>query len=219
MLENNGDLNRELLRLIKLIKESSINSHIARKAKSRLVKTIQESRNFIGINKLRQLNKKHGVCVNLSREDIESLRLLALAETLNCLDQYDSEIAPVMAWLNYRTKSIYLVERNKLYRNKVETVSMDESMIMLVSAVNRENEQERHRLFRELIREDPERILRGEKTRNNITLQQIYLRLSAGNKWKEIADEFKVSISTVSVFFSRKLKDLRIRNYFDKYLS
>ena len=210
-------LNKELLRSIELTK--STNSRIALKAKDRLVKTIQKSEKLVGIIKLRQLNEKDNICKNMSDEDIKDLRTLALAETLNRLDKYKPTKAPVMAFVNYKVKSIYRTERNKLYRNKTLPIYFaDYSSFPKLLVENEEKEQERHRLLREFILEDPEGILGEIKTTNNVTLQQILLMLLDGKKWKEIEDELQISLSTAESCFKRSMKKLEIRNYFDKYL-
>ncbi|MEM6751378.1 MAG: hypothetical protein AAF630_00080 [Cyanobacteria bacterium P01_C01_bin.38] len=243
------DLNLEQLiqqikleQLIQQIKELPPESREARKLKNKLVHEIQKS-HLIGIPKLKQLNIKHGIAVDLSDEDIDELRLFALGETLNRTDEYNPlrfnnvQIrfwaflcdldcmagilfvhVPVMVWINYKVKSIYLTERNKRYRSKVQAVSLDaplnsESTTTLGDCLPAPAPSDC--LFREFIKEDPEGILKKTKMKNcDVSLQQILLLLLDDCKWKEIANKLQVAMGSVNSFYTRCLKNQKIRDYF-----
>ena len=83
-----------------------------------------------------------------------------------------------------------------------------------------QEKEDSYGLLRELIQNDPEGILKNIKIKkHDVSLQQILLMLLDDKKWKEIALELHLSISTAQSFYSRSLEKPEVRNYFDKYLN
>lgn len=217
---------KELRELILQIKELSPKSSEARKLKNALVSKIKES-HLIGILKLKQLNIQDGIAVDLSDEDIDELRLLALAETLNRIDEYNPDKAPVMAWINWSVKNIYRTERNKKYRNKVQTVSLDapnsESTTTLHDCLPSpapSKKREIHRLFRELIQNDPEDFLKNvliksSKTGNQISLQKVLLMRLEGITLAAIDMETGVSYKSINSSINRN--KAKLKEYITKH--
>lgn len=134
------------------------------------------------------------------------------------IDKYDPEKAEVMAWVNQTLLFKFRTAFNKRYRNKIQPV-FDEFKILNIPCLSQDS-QDSYSLLRELIQNDPERILKNIKIKkHNISLQQIFLMLLDDKKWKEIALELHLSISTAQSFYSRSLEKPEVRNYFDKYLN
>ena len=134
------------------------------------------------------------------------------------INKYDPEKAEVMAWVNQTLLFKFRTAFNKRYRNKVKLVS-DELKLMNIPFLSQEKEDS-YGLLRELIQNDPEGILKNIKIKkHDVSLQQILLMLLDDKKWKEIALELHLSISTAQSFYSRSLEKPEVRNYFDKYLN
>ena len=134
------------------------------------------------------------------------------------IDKYDPEKAEVIAWVNQTLLFKFRTAFNKRYRNKIQLV-FDELKLMNILAVSQEKEDS-YILLRELIQNDPEEILKNIKIKkHNVSLQQILLMLLDDKKWKEIALELQITISTAQSFYSRSLEKPEVRNYFDKYLN
>lgn len=225
----NSAEDKKMKELIQQIRRFSPKTKEARKLKNALASEIKESR-LIGILKLKQLNIQDRIAYDLSDEDINSLRLLALAETLNRINEYNPEKAEVMAWINWSVRNIYRTERNKIYRNKVKTVSLDvpkksESTTTLHDFLpypEPSEQDENNRLFRELIEKDPEgflknKLIKSHENGNQISLQKVLLMRLENRKFKEISEKTGIPLKSIHSSIKDIKRNTKLREYITKH--
>lgn len=124
----------------------------------------------------------------------------------------------LIACINWKNKII--IQKNEKRRQNRVLVSFDapinsDPTTTLSDWLAAPEPSRNHRLLYEFIEDDPERILKNTKMRNcDVSLQQILLLLLDGYKWKEIANKLQVAMGSVNSFYTRCLKNQKIRDYF-----
>ena len=213
----------ELRKFVLLIKELGTERKEKLKWLDKLIDVIQRSEK---LTKLSTLISRRG-CFYATTQ-LEDLYADALGDTFlyiaKNIDDYDPT-NEVMAWVNETLNWKFLTAFNREYRNRENEVNRQATSLDALQNYNFDvpasepcETQERYRLLREFILEDPEEIFKERKTTNDVTLQDILLMLLDRKKWKEIAEKFQIPISTAERFYARSLENLKIRDYFDKYL-
>jgi DNA-directed RNA polymerase specialized sigma24 family protein len=216
----------ELREFVLLIQELGTERKEKLKWLNKLIDVIQRSEK---LTKLSTLISRRG-CFYATTQ-LKDLYADALGDTFLYIAQNIDDYDPtknVMAWVNATLNWKFLTAFNKNYRGrrnrgKSHTISLDKPQeddfcFLEILASEPCEAQEKYRLLREFVLSDPEGILKARKTTNDVTLQDICLMLLDGKTWKEIADEFQISLSTAERFFKRNMKKSEIWDYFHRYL-
>lgn len=184
-------------------------------AKNRLITTIMQSGKLSKQGKWRSLS---------NFEDIynEALQQTFL-EIWKDLDKYNPQY-PVMAWVNqifnWRFQDLVNKEQKRGITNipKEQDLPKVRSLDELTRDIGNEEDISEVEQLKEIIEADPERYLQNETIKGypHVSLQVIILRLLDGQKWREIADELNVPLSSASSFYQRRLH--KIIPYLQKHL-
>ncbi len=142
-------------------------------------------------------------------EDIydEALQELMLYICKN-IEKYDPKRGPVLRWVNYLMEKRFFVEA-------IATVLGDkDSPEIYVDDVESLNNLEEETPFlsdmiRDCLEEDPDNLFKNKYVENHpkANFQILAKYRWEGRKWKEISAEFRVSVSTLSSFYERGLKE------------
>lgn len=122
---------------------------------------------------------------------------------------------PVMAWVNFLLNNRFIDAVRRYQSQQKPLISLDD-LDKPIAANEESSEAQR---VREFIREDPENRLKSESIQNrpDVTLQRLlWLKDVEDRKWKEIAEELGLGVSTLSTFYQRGLH--KVADYFRKYL-
>lgn len=154
----------------------------------------------------------------VSKKEIIHLLMLLVLD-FNLEDNFNFKKTLVITCIDWDIKSIVQKIENR-YRNQVQLVSFDapinsDSTTTWQDFLPAPEPSRNHRWLCEFIEDDPEEILENAKMRNcDVSLQQILLLLLDGYKWKEIAEKLQVLMGSVNSFYTRCLKNQKIRDYF-----
>ncbi|BAZ13210.1 hypothetical protein NIES4071_50490 [Calothrix sp. NIES-4071] len=136
-------------------------------------------------------------------------------EVCNRIDQYNPQYA-VMAWVNEILKCrIYDVVKKDKKKGitmfpKTETISRVLSLDEIrkeISSCSFVSDEEQ---LKEIIEADTDNYLKNESIQGDtsITLQVLLLMILDGKKWIEISQDTGIAISTLSCFYSRRLRNV-----------
>jgi len=137
----------------------------------------------------------------------EALSLLWLFVCEN-IDRYDSGRGSVMTWVNYLMDKRFIIEGIKIIVGKKGDRSLSSSEVELIPQP--ETQLFPSQLLQQYIEEDRTGLFQRThlKNRPDVNFKQIALARLAGIKWKTIAVDLKVTVSTLSCFYQRSLKEL-----------
>ncbi|MEM8723251.1 MAG: hypothetical protein AAGE84_28860 [Cyanobacteria bacterium P01_G01_bin.39] len=147
---------------------------------------------------------------------------------LDNVDKYDPKKNSVKAWVNKTLYWKFLDAFNKEFRGEKIRVKAHAASIDAPKYSNSNfylpdprpsKQRENHRLFRELIKNDPgdtlKNILIRSKNKNQICLQKVLLMKLQDKTLQEISEESGVPLKSISSCINRKKAELR--EYITKY--
>lgn len=139
----------------------------------------------------------------------EALSLLWLFVCEN-IDRYDSGRGSVMTWVNYLLDRRFIIEGIKIIVGKKGDRSLSDSEVELIPQP--ETQPSPSQLLQQYIEEDQEGLFESThlKNRPDVNFKQIALARLAGIKWKTISGDLNVTVSTLSSFYQRSLKELSV---------
>ncbi len=175
----------------------------------------------IALNKLLSLIIKSGKIISPYSGQLKGLHEDVYAEALQNLfiyictriEDYNPDRGEVLTWVNFLFKNRFLREAymstttaNKT-RKKIETISINSLDCELVDTKYQSNNS----LFDEVVeyvKNDPENIFRKTYLANHpdVNFQVLAIKKIDGASWKELAEEYKIQIATLSSFYQRCLK-------------
>jgi DNA-directed RNA polymerase specialized sigma24 family protein len=236
--------NKQLQELIQKIKDLPDNSRERCKLLNKLMKQIQSPGILLSLNilidkdlqslarKPKKSNKASAPFKSLITQKHIQEELYAEAKVntfyyiRDNLDKYDPEKGTVKTWVNRTLCLKFLDAFNKEYRGKklqikAHAVSLDapnsESTTTLHDCLLSpapSKKREIHRLFRELIQNDPENFLKNSliksKTGKRISLQEVFLMRLEDKTLEEIETESGISLKSISSYINRKKAELKI---------
>jgi RNA polymerase sigma factor (sigma-70 family) len=184
-------------------------------AKNRLITTIMQSGKLSKQGKWRSLSNFE----DLYNEALQQTFL----EIWQKIDTYKPEYA-VMAWVNqifnWRFQDLVNKEQKRGITNipKEEDIPKVRSLDELTRDIGNEEEISETKQLKEIIEADPEQYLQNETIKGypHASLQVIILMLLDGQKWREIADELNVPLSSAASFYQRRLR--KIIPYLKKHI-
>ncbi|NES66611.1 MAG: hypothetical protein F6K24_15800, partial [Okeania sp. SIO2D1] len=127
---------------------------------------------------------------------------------------YNPQRGEFMTWVNYRLDRFIRDARvQSVSQQIVDLDSLDHIIVSRQAEV-----EDLATGVRQLLEEDPEHLFRREhiKNRPDANFRAIALKKIAGQRWREIAADFDISINTISSFFQRCCQ--KFRPYFRKCL-
>lgn len=218
-------LNKNLQQLLeKAQKTKHLSTDKTQQARQQAQQRIAKNRLIIAIVQSGHLGKQKKWRSLSNFEDIynEALQQTFL-EIWQKLDDYNPQYE-VMAWVNqifnWRFMDLVNKEQKRGMTNipKQEQIPHVRSLDELTREVSQEKEISQTEQLKELVINDPEKYLRHEtiKGHPHASLQVIILRLLEGKKWREIAEELKVPLSSASSFYQRRLH--KIVAYLKKHM-
>lgn len=126
------------------------------------------------------------------------------------IDRYDSGRGSVMTWVNYLLDKRFIIEGIKTVVGKkgdrplstaeVELIPQPETLPSLSQVLQHYIEEDREGLFQST----------HLKYRPDVNFQQLALARLAGVKWKTLSVDLNVTVSTLSSFYQRSLKELSV---------
>lgn len=139
----------------------------------------------------------------------EALSLLWLFVCEN-IDRYDSGRGSVMTWVNYLLDRRFIIEGIKIIVGKKGDRSLSSAEVELIPQP--ETQPSPSQLLQQYIAEDREGLFQRThlKNRPDVNFKQIALARLAGIKWKTLSVELNVTVSTLSCFYQRSLKELSV---------
>ncbi|MCT7991023.1 hypothetical protein [Laspinema olomoucense] len=137
----------------------------------------------------------------------EALSLLWLFVCEN-IDRYDSRRGSVMTWVNYLLDKRFIIEGIKTVVGKKGDRPLSTAEVELIPQP--ETHPSPSQVLQQYIEEDREgRFQRTHlKNRPDVNFQQLALARLAGIKWKTLSADLNVTVSTLSSFYQRSLKEL-----------
>ena len=207
-------LNQQLQQLLEAAKnQKSLSLDRAERARQLVKQRIAKNRLITTIMQSGKLSKQGKWRFLSNFEDIynEALQQTFL-EIWQKIDSYKPEYA-VMAWVNqifnWRFQDLVNREQQRGMTNipkgqeRTKVRSLDE----LTREIGNEEDISEIDQLKEIIKADTEQYLRNETIKGypDASLQVIILMLLDGKKWREIADELNVPLSSASSFYQRRL--------------
>jgi len=141
------------------------------------------------------------------------------------IDNYNPQY-PLMAWVNFHLNNQFCRVVGKYYRQGITNISKSNKEVICFPSLDElerdiavEETISNAQLLRQFLNEDPEDRLKNEhiRERPKMTFQVLAIaKFVEDRTWTEIAQDFDISVKTLSSFFSRKL--VLLMPYFKKYL-
>lgn len=138
------------------------------------------------------------------------------------IDKYDPMQATALAWIN-------MLFKRRFFRDAIPKVLKEPSERLPLADIENlqpalpEATPPLSVLLREIIETDPDNLFKQAHVEHypNATFQAIALRWLSGVSWKSIAEEFDLTLSTVSSFYTRSLKKFapKLKEYCHCYYS
>jgi RNA polymerase sigma factor (sigma-70 family) len=214
----NEQLNQKLQQLIQDVLTLPEASSLRRIALTKLVRAIQNSEALARPQSAQWPP-------SLYRDYFQEALQMTLMEVCQKCDQYDPQYS-VMAWVNTILKRRFIdVIRKYLGRRsansddqlvpRFQTLSLDD----LKTDIADSGESDEVNATRTFLRNDPEQILCNIRLTAfpHVTLQKILLMKCVEDyPWREISDQLRVDVSTLSSFYQRNLRNQK--DYFARHL-
>ncbi|MEM8639638.1 MAG: sigma-70 family RNA polymerase sigma factor [Cyanobacteria bacterium P01_G01_bin.54] len=206
---NNDQLNAELKRLARQAQDNPEGSPLRQRSLNQLLRLLQASG---------KLRRPYPHQFNYLYEEIyaEALQRLFIY-ICQKIDLYRPE-KEVLQWVNFMLKTRFFYEARQdcvpFYRPERQKLSrqpwlrVEELEQTLPGKVPRAAPPTLEDQARDYIESDPDGCLTQKHLRGHpeITLQILLLRILAGYKWHELAQEFAVPLPTLHSFYSRQLQ-------------
>lgn len=175
----------------------------------------------IALNNLFSSIIKSGKIISPYSAQLQGFREDVYAEALQNLfvymctqiENYNPNRGEVLAWVNFLLKQRFLPEANMSTitatnkSKKIETISIDSLNYELADTKYQSNDS----LFDEVVeyvKKDPENIFRKTYLANrpDVNFQVLAIKKINRASWKELAEEYRISVPTLSSFYQRCLK-------------
>lgn len=198
---NLDELNRQLQRLALKAQQHSPQSQERQLALTRLVTMIFNGGRLCHP----QRGSFGGRYEDIYAEATQNL-MLYICDNEN-IDRYNPERGEVMTWVN-------MLLSRRFFREAIPSVlgRLEIRRVTLADLENFAAPEEPSTLLdciKEVVAADPEGLFASVHVRNHpeVTFQALFQRRLVHQRWRDIATEFGISVSTAQTFFSRQLEE------------
>ncbi len=154
-----------------------------------------------------------GVYEDIYQEAVQNLFLYICKN----LDKYDPERGLFMTWVNMLLSKRFFKEAIPKIIGKANEINLESSVLENLGdfAVEEREEKDDYimnfKKIRRYIELDPKGIFRQAQIKKypQANFREIAIKRWSGISWKEISDEFKIPIATLSNFYQRNLEKFR----------